>query len=346
MPVAFTQPAFQVVVTDPVTGLTSAVFDSVTFFDLRYSRILNDVGVITITLPYTPETASAFKLDSIIQVMRTSPVTGLLAVEDYYFARYFNVYRQTNIENLVIGGLHLNHLVARRVVNPFDDPSAAGGYSTQAGPADMVLWHYANYNLGPGASIARQCPGLSIPVPLGVGLGVGYRLRFDDLYKTFQDATARGGVDFNIQRTTGAAMELDIATIGTDRRQSTHYPWGPFVLLNPQRGNLSDPNLLQDRKAEKNVVYALGQGQDVNREFLISAADSALDSPFNYIEYTDTSTNVQKGDATGLLTAARASLKKNGYAPSFTFKGLGTEPGNLYQQDYFLGDLISVSYAG
>jgi hypothetical protein len=206
------------------------------------------------------------------------------------------------------------------------------------------MYQYAYYNLGPGASAARQTPGLTVPVPNGVGTGVGYRLRFDDLFKTLQDAAARGNMDFNVQRTTGFNTELDIAVIGTDRRQSTHYPWGPFVLLDPHRGNLSDPNLSQDRKSEKNTVYQLGAGQDVNRALLKLASDDALASPFNRIEYSDQSGNVQKGDATGLLTAARTSLKKNAYKQTFSYKPLLNDPGNSYQGAYFLGDLISVSY--
>lgn len=339
------QPSFQVLVLDPVAGAVQAVFDTTTFYDLRYSRLVNDVGKFTLTLPYSNANRMAFALDSFVEIYRTSPLTGQLILEDTYFARSFNRYRQGDLEQYVVSGPHLNDLIQRRIVDPNDDPSAAGGYSTAAGASDTVLYHYAYYNMGPGASLARQFPGLSIAVPPGVGLGVGYRLRFDDMLKTlFQDAAARGGTDFNIQRTTGAAMQLSLAIMGTDRRKSSHYPVGGWVGLDPKRGNLEDPNLIIDRTKEKTFVYALGQGQDINRQLLKVPGMTTTDSPFNRIEYQDTSSNVQKGDITGLTTAAYASLKKNAFTQSFAFKLLEATAGNTYQSDWFLGDLVTVSY--
>jgi hypothetical protein len=181
-------------------------------------------------------------------------------------------------------------------------------------------------------------------VPAGIGLNVGYSLRFDDLYKTFQDATARGNIDFNIQRTSGFNTELDLAVVGADRRLSSHYPGSGFLMLDPRRSNLTDPNLTLDRKTEKNTAYALGQGQNAARAILRVAGDNAGDSPFNRIEFVVNANNIQKGDNTGLLTTARTELKKAAYTQTFTYKPTMFEPGNIYNQDWFLGDLITVTY--
>ena len=345
LPLVYTQPSFQIVVIDPVLGTVSAVFDPASIHDLRYSRVLNDIGVLTLRMPYSSANRQAFKLDSLIEIYRTSPITGRLAKEDTYFARLFNRYRQGQIEDFIVGGVQLNDLIRRRVVDPADDPNAAGGYSTYAGAADTVLYNYAYYNLGPGASVPRRFPNLTIPVPQGIGNPVGYRLRYDDLLKTlFQDATTKGAIDFNIQRTSGANLELDLAVIGTDRRKSVNYPTQPWTGLDPQRGNMQDPNLTIDRKTEKNTVYALGQGQDVNRQLIIQTSNPGVDSPWNRCEYTDTNTNAQKGDTQTLLTAAVASLNTNQYKQVFSFKLTEFLPGGTYQQDWFLGDKVTVYY--
>jgi len=342
---AIIQPSYQVVIISPITGAIVALYDAQFPFDLRYSRLLNDAGIITLTLPYTAAVRAAFTLDCFIEVYRTNPLTGQLAKEDTYLARLFNRMRQGDLEQYIVTGVQLNDLIKRRVVNPADDPAAQGGYSVYAGAADTVMRNYAYYNLGPGASLLRQFPNLTIPTVNGTGNPVGYNLRYDNLYTAvFADATARGGIDFNIQRTTGANLELDIGVIGTDRRQSTNYPNTPYVGFDPKRGNLQDPNLLIDRKKEMTVVYELGSGQGTAQQSLILASSTVNDSPFNRIEFTDTAGNTAKGDTTTLLTAATASLKKNSGVSSFSYKLIEATPGNTYQQDWFLGDLVTVSY--
>jgi hypothetical protein len=338
-------PSYQVAVLSPFDGSVQAIFDPATFYDLRYSRLLNDVGLLTLTLSYSNKYRQAFQTDSFIEVSRTNPVTGVLTLEDTFLARSFNRFRAGNEEKYVVSAWHLNDLVKRRVVDPNDDPAAAGGFSTYAGAADTVIYQYAYYNMGPGASAARQIPNLTIPVPPGTGLGVGYRLQYDDLFKVvFQDATARGQTDFVIRRTSGANLELDIGVIGTDKRQSSNYPFHSWLGLDPKRGNLTDPNLLIDRKAEMNVAYTLGQGQATARQLSIVAGDQAGDSPFNRIEFVVNASSVVKGDTTGLLTMARTELKKNALVKTFSFKSLGIEAGNAYQNDWVIGDLITVSY--
>jgi hypothetical protein len=301
--------------------------------------------MFTLTLPYNNTNRAAFTLDSFVEIYRTSPITGQLIKEDTYLARSFNRYRQGNEERYVISGPQLNDLAKRRIIDPTSDPNAAGGYSTYAGAADTVMYWYTYYNMGPGAPLARQVPNLSIPIPPGTGNSVGYRLRYDNLFTAvLADATARGNVDFNIQRTIVSALELDLAIVGTDRRQSKNYPTSRYVGLDPKRGNMQDPNLLIDRRSEKTYVYALGQGQDVNRQLFPLAGTNSADSPFNRIEYVESANNVAKGDTTGLRTAAVASLKKNYYAQDFSFKLLEFQPGNVYQLDWFLGDLITATY--
>ena len=155
-------PSYQVVVIDPTSGDVTNIYDNTAFIDLRYSRVLNGIGLLALVLPGTDLNYETFTLDSLIEVQRTDPATGALIVEDTYFCRLRERYRDDRIERVVIGGVSLNHLLMRRVVRPEDDPAVAGGYSTKDGPADTVIRAYVREQAADLASAARQFPGFTV----------------------------------------------------------------------------------------------------------------------------------------------------------------------------------------
>jgi hypothetical protein len=339
-------PNYQINIIDPFTGETKAVLDGASFDDCRFSRILNDVGLIAMTLPYRDDWSAIFVLDAMIEVQRTSPITGLLQTEDVYLLRLTHHYREGNEEKFVVGGLSLNHLLARRLIDPTDDPAAAGGYSTKAGPADDILHDYADQQCGPAASAARRFPNLTIAPSNSVGAAAGRRLRYDILLNIFQDVANQSNIDFTIIRLTGSAIRLVIGPIGTDKSRSRNYPFAPFVELNPLRGNLSDPSLLFDRKQEQNYVYALAQGPGETRIVTRVSGDGIGDSPYNRIEFTTDIRNAERGDNTTIITSARAALYDKQPHKEFTFRPTGAEPGGVYRQDYDLGDVVTCTFGG
>ena len=339
-------PSYQVVVIDPTSGDVTNIYDNTAFIDLRYSRVLNGIGLLALLLPGTDLNYETFTLDSLIEVQRTDPATGALIVEDTYFCRLRERYRDDRIERVVIGGVSLNHLLMRRVVRPEDDPAVAGGYSTKDGPADTVIRAYVREQAADLASAARQFPGFTVNSVAGSGQPVGARLRYENLLDVVEDLSKRGQVDFQIRRTTGASMALTIGRAGVDRTKTTNYPNAPWVGLDPRRGNLTNPTLTEDRKEERNYIYALGQGQGDTRIVLAIAGATVYDSPFNRIEFAQDVRNVEKGDALALLTAAQAELAKRVIRLGFEFEPLGVEPGNIYRLDWDVGDSITVIWSG
>ncbi|MBA3867788.1 MAG: hypothetical protein H0X30_01390 [Anaerolineae bacterium] len=337
-------PNYQITVYSPLDGSAKAVFDGASFDDVKYSKILNDVGLFAATMPYSDQLASIFTLDSLIEVQRTSPLTGRLQTEDVYFCRLTHHFREGNEEKFVVGGLSLNHLLARRLVDPADDPLAAAGYSTKAGPADDILHDYANEQCGVSASAARQFPNFSVAPSSSVGASAGRRLRYENLLDIFQNVANQSNVDFTTSRITGNTLRLVIAPIGTDKTRSRNYPFAPFVELNPLRGNLSDPSLLFDRKQEQNYVYALAQGPGESRIVTRLSSDSISDSPYNRIEFTTDIRSAERGDNTTILTSARAALYDKQPHKEFTFRPSGTEAGGTYRIDYDIGDLVTCTF--
>lgn len=340
-------PDYQISCINPFTGAVITVYDGVALYELRYNRALNDIGALALTLPVennANELSSIFGLDTLIEVARTSPVTGQLQVEDTFLTRLTHRFREGNEERFVVGGLSLNHLLARRVIDPDDDPLAAGGYSTKAGPADDVMRSYAREQCGDLASAARQFPDFSVGAVGSVGSGVGKRARYENLFETFQELSQSGNMDFIVSRITGNTLRLTIAPIGSDKSKTTNYPFAPFVMLNPDRGNLANPSLIIDRKKEANFCYALGQGQG---EFRIVAKVTGLglgDSPYNRLEFTEDVRLAERGQSQQLLTGARDALKEKQPLREFTFEPSGEQPGNVYRFDWDVGDVISCQW--
>lgn len=335
---------YQLTVRSPDDGAVRVVLDGASFDDCKYSRALDDVGVFAMTLPSDPDWPAIFTLDSLIDVERTSPVNGFLQIEETYLTRLVHRFREGNEERFVVGGVSLNHLLSRRIVDPTDDPLAAGGYSTKAGPADDILVSYANEQCGPSASASRRFPGLTIAASTSVGMPVGRRLRYENLLEVFQDIANQSNVDFLITRVTGNTLRLTVLPIGTDRTRSRNYPNAPFVELNPLRGNLSDPSLLLDRKKEQNYVYALGQGPGDQRIVAKLEGDGIHNSPYNRIEFTSDVRSATRGDTTTLLTGARTALVEKQAQNEFTFKPTGAEPGNIYRLDWDVGDTLTCAW--
>lgn len=337
-------PDYQLTVRDPATGAVRIVLDGSAFDDCKYSRALNDVGVLAMTLPSDPGWPAIFTLDALIDVERTSPLTGFLQTEETYLCRLTHRFREGDEERFVVGGLSLNHLLARRIVDPADDPLAAGGYSTKAGSADDILVAYANEQCGLIASALRQFPSFTIAASNSIGTPAGRRLRYENLLETFQDVCNQSNVDFIVSRLTSNSLRLTVLPIGSDKTRSHNYPFLPFVELNPLRGNLSDPSLLFDRKKEQNYVYALGEGPGENRILSKLEGEGIHDSPYNRIEFTTDVRTAQRGDSQTILTGARSALYDKQPKIEFTFKPTGADPGALYRLDWDVGDLITAAW--
>jgi len=342
-------PNYQLTLRSPVDGSTLFVFDGSAFDDLKYSRALDDVGLLAATFQYSDQLASLFVLDALIDVERTSPVTGFLQVEETYLCRLTHHFREGDEEKLVVGAFSLNHLLARRIIDPADDSGAAGGYSTKSGPADDILVSYARQQCGDLClTAARQFPNFSVGASASLGDSVGRRLRYDKLLKIFQDVCNQTNavtlMDFQIVRLTGNILRLNIYPIGRDLTRSHNYPFAPFVEFNPLRGNLADPSLLFDRKQELNYVYALAQGPGESRIVTRVTGDGTFDSPYNRIEFTTDIRNAERGAASTVLTSAHSALYDKQPKKDFTFKPTGTEPGAIYHVDFDIGDLVTCTF--
>jgi len=334
---------YQITVIDPSTGEVLRIYDQTSLIAMRFSQKLNDVGALSLSLEGNQSNYDSFPLDALIDVRRTNPISGMLETEETYFARMRQRYIEENEERLAIGGVSLNHLLLRRVIHPNADPLMSGGYSTKGGPADTVIESYVREQAADLASVERSFPGFTVVPTGGLALNAGARARYENLLELITTLANQGETDFTIRRTTGAAMAMEINTIGSDKTRTTNEPLSlPWVGLNPNRGNLSSPSLIEDRTNEQNLVYVLAQGKGRGRFRLVLSALGLSDSPMNRIEYVLDARNVQRGDTLGMYTEGKGDLTKKRIQLKFDYKPTGGEPGNIYKVDWVLGDKITV----
>lgn len=321
------------------------VFDPTAFYDLRYSRALNDVGIVAITFPYSATLlADLNHVDYFIEVHRTHPVTNTLVREETYLTRLLHRFREGNEERIIAGGLSLTNLLARRVIVPFEDPLAAGGYSTKAGPADVVMRDYIREQAADLASPLRSFPNMTVAPIEGNGQGIGKRLRYTNLLDELKTMALQARMDFRIERATGNNLVVKIEVIGRDYRKSTNYPSMPWYGLDPARGDILNPSLMIDNRELGNFVYAMGQGQEETRLVFPAWADTIADSPYNLCEFTEDASNSEKDDPLSLYTTALEAVKAHRTQREFTYDTTGGQPGNMYRLDWDLGDRITITW--
>lgn len=340
-----TLPIYQIVIMEPIEGKVVHVMSASEAVELKYSRKINDVGALAMTIIGDLDFFDTIGIDYFVEIQRQDPKSTSPRVEETYFIRSRQKYSTPEEQGVVIGGVSLNDLLLRRVINPDDDPLEAGGYTTKGGPSDELIRDYVREQAADLASADRLFPGFTVPEVPNVGINSGRRLRFEGLLETVQDIAKNADIDFRVHRTVGSFMELFIGTIGQDRTRQGMVVGRRWMGLDPDRGNLTDPVYIEDRTEEKNFVYTLGEGQGETRIVLPIPGRGISDSPFNRREFVHDARNVEKGDAVSLLAEGRAELLRQAEGLNeFTFSPTGSEPGNVYGQDWDLGDKVTLRW--
>lgn len=280
-------------------------------------------------------------LDYFVEIYRLHPITLERERVKTFLLRYLNVYFLNDVLYAVIGGVSLEHLLSRRLIDPSADSRGAGGYVTEAGESSRVIAGLVERHCGALADVSRRYPHFSV-TQLGIGESSGGRWQYDDLLKVVKSLANKGRVQFDVVRTDGANLLFRVGKLGVDRR---YYDWRlnvPYVLLKRERGSLRSPSLTHDYQKEKNVVFVRGSGDDEN-EILFKRARSRSDvSPYNLIEYEYSAERDDDSSSLRLLTDAVDSLEENKPQRTLNFE----VSGDSHRRDWDLHDFVSVAWRG
>lgn len=314
------------------------------FFSLEYTRALNDVGVLQVSLK--PDFNIGFlPLDGRIQVWRKVPGNlAYLDTETVWFIRKIRRATTSAGDELTVTAYSATELLKRRIVAY----NAQTAQSAKTDFTDDMMKAIVYENLGGGAIAARDISAyLSIQADLGAGptLTKAFSRRMLlPILQELSDASADTGprILFDIVAPTPDALEF--RTYATRRGNDHTLSGAAPLVLSTATGSLSSIEIVEDYSEEATYVYGKGDGT-LDAAVVEEAEDVARvgASPFNRREVlADAGNTISEAAVSG---AALRRLEEG--LPRRTFKAEITDtPASLYGVHWAWGDEVSVEYHG
>lgn len=345
---------YQIVLIDIVTGANLDIIDAPRWEMLTYNRVLNDVSKLEFTVALTDNSSGYRDLDTIIEVYRRNENNQTMQRENTYLLRYWSIYydESADVEYITRGAVSCEDLLKCRIIVPADDPLNAGGYSTKQDLAGVVMSEYVSQQLvAPAVNLIRAMPNFFIQSNPFQGNIIFQRRAWEVLFDVILDCSAKGNIDFRVFRFLNNQVDppdfvFSAERIGTDKTKTANYPYASYIYFAPQRANMRQPVLTQNRYEEKNYVYVLGPGTEGAREVLPMGGDTIIDSPYNRREATTDARDIEYNVTDGFLTAGSTFLKENEPTITFEFVPDLNAPQGAYKIDWDLGDLVTAAYQG
>lgn len=335
---------------------------------LSYTMRLNDRGDCTLDIDANATygggrllLADLFldNLDLMLVVYREDVENRMARyVDGEFFHRTSYQYQEVDgAERFTCYGRGLTDLLARRIVAyPSGDPGAE-----KEGEAETVLKEYIEENLGASAIDPPRyghgvAPYFVVEPYLGLGDYWWGSRSWRNLLDVAQelaafDPTAAGlGFDFLVvsklasaHGTPGDWLEFQVARPwGLDRTVGQFV--NPPAVFSTGNGNMLLPQVSESHIEEKTRVFALGQGEDEDRD--VWQEDDAVRQARSLWGVAEMVRNANmEEEMDGLEVAAKTALAETAPRRTFAFQVLQTT-GSRYGRDYGLGDLITARYKG
>ena len=339
------RPDYQIRVTDPQTGLVTLVLPLVESFALKYEVALNKITSFALTVPFEARYYDIFRLDAIVDVMRTDP-SGAFQTEATFLTRMTDQLEAEGDERFVATGFHANHLLKRRFIDPADDSvQPNGGYATKAGTGGSVIRAYIREQAGDLASANRQTFGLVTPVELNDGGNTGGNFRYENLWDELVKMGDVSNIQIHIEHNGARSFTCTVGTIGTDRSLNTVTdPVVSLMVFDPVRGNIQSPQLTVDRRNEVTYVRTRGSGARDNRISIPLSSPRINDSLYNRIESTSDARGVDDTDALGIYLEGLKFLNEKRPETTFEFQPLVNTGGAIYRRNFYFGDTVTAQW--
>ena len=326
--------------------------DASYFLSLKYSRVVNDVGVLTLTLPGDFNQNLIRVPDGRIEVWRRLPGSSreyLDAETIWLIKKMDNDKDDDGRETIIIEAdtpLCLLREPGRFVNYDADDTDNTSVTNAAADDAIKVV---ARRNIGVNAGAGRNLSAyISVAPNMALGGVISKSYAWRDCLKVMQEmanASTQAGVyvAFDIVAPTPDALEFRtyVQQRGVDHR----FPAGQNpILIGPDFGNMGACHLSRDWRQEITYALAGGRGEGANRltgeaqdDVRIGASPFGLREKFvNATQYTTT---------TGLAAEAEAVVRQG--RPRTLFKGkLLDTPDTRYGVHWAWGDFVTVQAFG
>ncbi len=324
--------------------------DASNFLSLEYSRVVNGVSTLKLTLPGTFNTTYLIIPDGRIEVWRKLE-SGREYLDTDTIWLIKKITRQITSSGLqtIIVEADTPLSVLRepgRFVNYYAGSNGAA-YSGIA--ADDACKHLARDNIGVSATGSRNISAyISVDADLGQGALITKMVAWRDCLKTMQefaDSSAQAGIYVAFDIVAISAAALVFRTFVQQRGVDHRFPSGNNpVLISPDLGNMGECALAIDYREEITYVLAGGKGEGFAR-LTASSQDLVRQgvSPFGLREYFQNAT--QYDTVSGLSAEADAVLRSGRAKTIFQGKLIDT-PDSRYGVDWSWGDYVTAQAFG
>ena len=307
------------------------------FNKLHYTRSVNQVGAMSLSLPASIIDSSFLKKDTRLEIWRSiSSSTEYLETKTQWFVR--NIQYDYDNKLYVLTAYSGLDLVRRRYII-YDDGTAE---AVKSGLADDIIVDYVGENLGSSAASGRAWSSyITVLSSPGNGPTIYRAASEKNLLDTIQEiaqdaATAGTFVFFDMEYDPGS--KLFIFKTFTQQRGIDHSTGQNVVTLSPEFGSLSDVNWENDYSDEVTFAYTSGKGLGGDRN-LQSSSDSTRisESPFGRIELMVSGGNSNTNNE--LISMAQAEVRA-GRPRRIIQARIVNRPGTEYGINWGWGDRL------
>jgi hypothetical protein len=324
--------------------------DASNFLTLEYSRVVNNVSTLKLTLPGDFNTQFIRNPDGRVEVWRK-----LDSGREYLDTDTVWLIKKVD-QKVDASGLQSIVVEADTPLCVLREPGRfvnyyAGTAQAQytAAAADNQIKQLAREQIGSSATSTRDLSAyISIDANLSLGASVAKSFAWRDCLKVMQefaDASTTAGTYVAFDIVADTPTTLVFRTYTQQRGVDHRFPGGVNpVLISPDMGNLGETLLSVDYRNEITWVTAGGKG-DAGARLIANVQDTARQgvSPFGLREYFKDAT--QYDSLTGLGAEADATLRSGRAKTIFQGKLIDT-PDSRYGVHWAWGDYVTAQAFG
>jgi hypothetical protein len=315
------------------------------FFSLDYTRSVNAVGEMTMTIPATKEnralisTAGEIRRDMRFEIWRTLGSRTYLETNTQWISR--EVVIDENNETITIRAASALTLLERRII-AYD---AGSDEATKSGVADDVIVEFVNENLGSSVTdsdrdwsdkiIVRSSPSNGPTI----NKAASRRKLLNVIQDIGKQATVLGTPVFFDMNYLPGSQKFEFRTY-TTQRGADRSSGNNQLIFSSEFNNLENITRTDDFSSEATYIYAAGQGRGDER-VVVTASDVGRinSSPFGRIESLVDGRNTSSSAA---LSNDAESVLRQGRPTRILTGTIINRPGSEYGQDWFWGDKVKV----
>lgn len=308
------------------------------YLSLAYTRTVNAPGLLQVELVGDHPLLDEIEANWQIEVWR-KPDNGTWGRELVTLFRRW-VWEYTDQSRALLTCPGIMNILDWRIINYHADTANRTRFLAQ--PAETIANTLVKYNAtmagttGDGrlraAAGGYPFTGLSVEADGAAGTSLSIYCSYKNLLATLQSIAEIGGGDFDIVKTSTTTWQWRwyVGQLGTDRTAS--------VIFAMERGNMAEPQFLQDSLNVKTVAIVAGQGEGADRETAV--VEHSDYSVTNDIELFVDARDIEEGQTAALTSRGNQRLREYERLERFNFKVLQV-PNAMYGVDYFLGDLVT-----